>query len=90
MSRDYFWIVAQDESGQRYLIFGSDRSSEDARRVGFEMGMNDFEIKKMPTRDLPTASHYLKYGIARNARNISEAGKRLRHQAPRHRRLRGM
>ena len=85
MRREYWWLVAQDETGQKYLIFGSDKSCDEARSHGFELGMNDFEIKKFPTRSLPQASHMLKYGIARQAGDIREAGKRLRHQIPRSR-----
>jgi len=82
MRREYWWIVAQDDSGQKYLIFGSDRSSDDARQKGLEMGMGDFEIRKFPSRDIATCSHMLKYGIVERTRDISQAGKRLRHHSP--------
>jgi len=82
--REYWWLVANDK-GQRYLIFGSDKGEEDARQKGLEMGMVDFGIKKFPTRDLDTASHMLKYGIVKEKRDISLAGKRLRHKIPRSR-----
>ena len=82
MRREYYWLVCKDENGQRYLIFGSDKTADEARQVGFSMGLNDFEIRKFPSRDIATCSHYLKYGIARKAQDIKEAGKRLRHHAP--------
>jgi len=85
MRREYWWLVARDDKGQRYLIFGSDKNEEDARQKGLELGMLDFEIKKFPTRDMDTASHMLKYGIARQERDISQAGRRLRHKIPRNR-----
>ena len=85
MRREYWWLVAKDDTGQRYLIFGSEKSSDEARQVGFSMGMNDFEIKKFPTRDLDTASHILKYGVVKKTQDIRNARKRLRHQIPRSR-----
>jgi len=82
MRREYYWLVCKDENGQRYLIFGSDKTADEARQVGFSMGMNDFEIRKFPTRDMASASHMLKYGIAKEGQDVSLAGKRLRHHAP--------
>ena len=85
MRRWYWWLVAKEDSGQRYLIFGSDKSEEEARQKGFELGMSDFDIKRFPTRDVNAASHMLKYGIVKAKRDIRQAGKRLRHKIPRHR-----
>ena len=85
MRRMYWWLVAKEETGQRYLIFGSDKSEEDARQKGLEMGMSDFGIKKFPTRDVDSASHMLKYGIVKQSGDIRQAGKRLRHKIPQRR-----
>ena len=79
MRRWYWWLVAND-GGQRYLLFGSDKDETEARQKGFEMGMNDFEIKKFPTRNLDAASHMLKFGVVKEKQDISQAGKRLRHR----------
>lgn len=83
--RWYWWLVAKDEKGQRYLIFGSEKGEDDARQKGFEMGLVDFEIKRFPTRDVGAASHMLKYGIAKQERDIRQGGKRLRHKIPQRR-----
>ena len=64
MPREYhWWIGAVDpDTGRQHLIYGSaDRGStggEDvARSHAFEMlGSLDFELKRLPTRDLSTAS----------------------------------
>ena len=80
MRREYWWLVARDDKGQRYLIFGSDKNEDDARQKGLELGMLDFEIKKFPTRDLASASHMLKYGIVKEKQDVSLAGKRLKHK----------
>jgi len=63
MREYHWWISAVDqETGRQHLIYGSsDRGStggEDvARSKAFEMlGSIDFELRRLPTRDLSTAS----------------------------------
>ena len=76
---NYWWIVAKDpESGKTNLIFGSDKSEEDARLQGLEMlGGLDFDIKKFPTRDRNSASSMMRgkklsqgEGLHRSTRRI--------------------
>lgn len=62
--REYHWWIGavDEETGRQHLIYGSsDHGSaggEDvARSKAFEMlGSIDFELKRLPTRDLSTAS----------------------------------
>ena len=85
MRRWYWWIVAKEETGQRYLIFGSEKSEDDCRQKAFEMGLADFDIKRYPTREVNSASHMLKFGIVKQKWDIRQAGKRLRHKIPQRR-----
>ena len=59
-ARQYYWIVAHDDTGKPYLIYGG-VSEESARDKGIEMLSGiDFEIRKLPTRSLARASSLLK------------------------------
>ena len=35
--RYYFWLACRDSNGKHYLVFGSDKSEDEARQKGFEM-----------------------------------------------------
>ena len=77
--RNYYWLMAQDETGKPYLVFGGS-SEEEARQKGLEMlvGFN-FEIKRLPTRNLQMASSLLKGNRLEQTHSLKEAGKRLGH-----------
>ena len=79
--RYYYWIVSKDpETGKPYLIFGSDKDEATARQKGLEMlGGVDFEIKRYPTRDLATASAYLRGKRLEQSGSLGVAGKRIGH-----------
>lgn len=78
--RHYYWLVCRDESGKVYLVFGSDKSEDEARQTGLELlGGVDFEIKRLPTRDLAKASSFLKGNRLEKYHSLKEAGKRLGH-----------
>lgn len=79
--RQYWWIVAHDpETGKPYLVFGSDKSEEDARQKGLEMLAGiDFDIKRYPTRDLGTASAYLRGKRLERTHSLRESSKRIGH-----------
>ena len=79
--RYYYWIVAKDpETGKPYLIFGSDKDEADARQKGLEMlGGVDFEIKRYPTRDMATASAFLRGKRLEQSGSLGTAGKRIGH-----------
>ncbi len=77
--RMYYWIVAQEEDGQRFLIWGSDRSSDEARQKGLEEGLVEFEIKTFPTRDITAASRMMKHGILEKTHDIKKSTRRLGH-----------
>lgn len=90
----YYWIAARDERGKRYLIFGSDRSEDEARQKGLEMlGGVDFVIKRYPTRDLSRASSFSKGIRLKETHSLKKATERLGHDKSvrrlRHRQRRG-
>ncbi len=80
-TRYYYWIVTRDsETGRPYLVFGSDKDEADARQKGLELlGGMDFEIKRYPTRDLNTASAYLRGKRLEETHSLRSAGKRIGH-----------
>ncbi len=77
----YWWLVAKDEQSKTVLIFGSDRSEEDARRKGLELlSGTDFEVKMLPTRDLGKASSLLKGNKLETTHSLTRATERLVHE----------
>lgn len=83
MSRkEYWWIVCTDsESGKRYLLFGSDKSEDDARQNGLEMlGGTDFEIRMFPTSDRNTASAMLRGKRLKESHSLAESSQRIGHE----------
>lgn len=82
MKRAFWWIVAIDpETAQPYLIFGSDRSEDDARAKGLSMlpGIN-FEIRMFRTRNLDSARSQLRGHRLDGQRSLREAGRRQGHE----------
>lgn len=81
MSRNIcWWLVTHDENDKMFLIFGSDKSEDEAREKGLEMlGGLDFEIKRLPTRELAKASSLLKGNRLEQTHSLTKASKRLGH-----------
>ncbi len=81
-TRPCWWLVAVDH-GETTLVFGSDISMEQARQHGLEIlpGV-DFNVKKLPTRNLARASSLLKGSILEETHSFKDATKKLRHQTP--------
>lgn len=92
MRRYYFWLVAKGEDGKTFLIFGSDKSSEEARTKGLEMLQGlDFQIARLPTRDLSTASAMWRgkrldsgEGLRRSTQRLGHDRSLRRRQRPHH------
>lgn len=80
MKKYYYWLITRDEQGKPYLIFGSDRSEDEARQKGLEMlaGM-DFVIKRYPTRDLATASSFYRGTRLERGEGLQGARQRIGH-----------
>lgn len=79
-TRYYFWLTARGDDGKPYLIFGSDKSEEQARQKGIEMLPNvDFEIKRLPTRDLDSASSMVRGNRLETTHSLKEASQRQGH-----------
>lgn len=77
--KQYYWLTAHDEDGKPYLIYGG-LNEDEAREKGLEMlGGIDFEIRRLPTRDLSTASSMLKGNRLATTHSLHEATKRVGH-----------
>jgi hypothetical protein len=76
----YYWIVARDETGKTYLVFGSDQSEELARQKGLEMVGTDFEIKDLPTRDMGRASSMMRGNKLEKTHSLKKASQRIGHE----------
>lgn len=80
VTRYYFWISAHDETGKSYLIFGSDKSEDEARQKGLDMlGSVNFEIKRLPTRNLASASSMIRGRRLKETHSLRQASKRIGH-----------
>ena len=76
--RYHFWLVAYDD-GKPYLIYGG-ITEDEARRKGLEMlGGLDFQIKRYPTSNLPTASSYFHGSRLEQTKSPREAMRRVGH-----------
>lgn len=80
VNRYHYWLVCNDpDSGKPYLIYGG-QTEEEARQKGLEMLSGvDFEIKRLPTRNLQRASSLLKGNRLEQSHSLREASKRLGH-----------
>lgn len=77
---NYWWLTGKNE-GKRFLIFGSDKSEDDARQHGLELlGGVDFEIKRLPTKNISQASRQLKGNILEQTKDLDTATRRLKHK----------
>jgi len=76
---NYWWIVVKDpETGKTNLVFGSDKSEDDARLQGLEtLGGLDFEIKKLPTRDRNSASAMMRGKKLSQGEGLHRATRRI-------------
>jgi len=81
-TRYYYWLVAADpETHKPYLVMGSDKSEGDARIKGMEMlpGV-DFQIKRLPTKDIGSASAMIRGKRLETTHSLKEASKKLGHE----------
>ena len=80
-TRYYYWLKCMDSSGKMYLVFGSDRDESDARTRGIELlGGADFEIKRLPTRNLQKASSLCKGHRLEETHSITKASEKIGHE----------
>ena len=76
----HYWIVARDETGQPYLLYGG-LTEEIARQKGFEMlGGIDFEIKMYPTVDRNAASAMHRGKRLQAGEGLHRSSERLGHE----------
>jgi len=84
MAREYFyWLYGRNpEDGKGFLIYACpDREGEStARTRGFEMlGGMDFKIKRLPTRDIGSASAMIRGVKLDTGMGLRRAQQRLGH-----------
>jgi len=71
---NYYWLVAKDETGKPYLVYGG-ATEEEARQKGLEnLNGIDFEIKPLPTRDLSSASSMLRGNRLEQTHSLRKQG----------------
>jgi len=79
VTRYYYWITTQNES-QPILLYGGLTESE-AREKGLEMlSGTDFQIKRLPTRDIGAASAYIRGKRLEATHDIHESTRRIGHE----------
>ncbi len=77
--RQYYWLTAKGEDGKPYLIYGG-LTEDEGREKGLEMlGGIDFEIVRLPTRQLAKASSLLKGNRLQQTHSLKDATKRIGH-----------
>lgn len=81
-TRYYYWLVTREpDTGKPMLIFGSDKTEEDARQRGMELlgGLN-FSIKRLPTRNISQASACVRGARLDKTHNLRTANQRQGHE----------
>ncbi len=79
MDRYHYWLVAES-SGKPYLIYGG-VTEDQARMRGLELlAGTDFQIKRLPTKNLARASSLLKGSRLEQTHSIKQASQRLGHE----------
>lgn len=88
-TRFHYWLVAYDEDGKKYIIYGGTQE-EESRRKGIEMLSGvDFELRRLPTRNLREASSLLKRGrLERKLKSIGNRGEQRYRLSDRYKRSR--
>ena len=86
MKEYHWWIVAKDETGKPYLIygapdFGSNGGESVARSKAFEVieGL-DFELKRYPTRNLSAARGFTCGNKLEKGEGLRGSTRRLGHE----------
>lgn len=91
MNRPYWWLYGRyRESGDPFLVFGSDKSEEDARQKGLELlaGQDlEWDVKMIRTRNISAASRSLKGYKLEQTKDLRTATTRLKHKRINGRRL---
>jgi len=83
---NHWWIISKDESGRSYLIygapdFGSVGGEDVARSKAFEvLGGLDFDIKRLPTRNLSAARGFVCGNRLEKGMGLRESTRRLGHE----------
>lgn len=85
MSEYHYWIATTDPTNNNkpYLLYGcpAREGEEKARQRGMELlsGL-DFQIKRLPTRDMGKASSLMKFGRLEQSHSLKKAAKRMGHE----------
>lgn len=77
--RRYYWVTYQ-YSGGKSGLFGPFSTEDEAREVGLNNGLIDFDIKLFPTKDQARASQLVKGKRLNDGEGIEKASERLGHE----------
>ena len=78
-TRYHYWLTGV-AGGKRFLIYGADNEDR-AREKGLELLSGiDFTIKRLPTRDIRSASRQVKGYKLEETHDLGIATKRLKHK----------
>lgn len=76
----YYWIVATDEFGKTFLIFGGNTESQ-AREQGLEMlPSTDFRVVPLHSRNSAMASQEWKGGRLKQTHDLHASTQRVGHE----------
>ena len=95
MGKEYhYWISAvdPDNNNKPYLLYAcpAREGEESARQKGLELlGGLDFKVKRYPTKDINTASAYLRGKRVEKTHSLGEASRRIGHSKSLKRRKHG-
>jgi len=78
-SRRYYYWLYKEVDGKPYLIYGGE-TEEEAQQKGLEELGTDFRIKRLPTRNIGTASSLMKGNRLEITRDLRQASRRMRHK----------
>jgi len=85
--KNWCWIVARDETGKIFLIAGQGDDEAETRAKALEMGLSEFSIKRLPTRDIATASRLAKGQRLERGEGLRASSARMGHERSLRRRL---
>lgn len=78
MKRYHYWLLCKDEDGKPFLVYGAS-TEEECRQKGLEMLGAEFEIRRLPTKNLASASQMVKGRTLEETHSLKKASHRLGH-----------
>ena len=76
----YYWLVCQDPDTKKVFLIAGGRNEDEARQKGLDMlGGIDFEIRRLPTTNLQSASAMIRGKRLESGEGLRKAKQRLGH-----------